>query len=298
MRNLFIFLLSALSLTAVAQQKIEPSRIPDWFMEPSENTYIGISAPNAIEQDAINMALLQLLLTHDSYAFKCRDLINEVSAGTQDHFQSQIEQNCDILIDTIVNYSILNISRLNSGEYICSLTDGSTHTSHIQLMLKSTMTAMYIDGDETTMIANEFMFQFEESKYYIMNYVNGETSVSRNIRKKDFSFAYVSESPGIHTVYKSPLFSDKEQIHYLFPTASKKEHLNASSEFISIMDNRSLYEKMIDAYWNILYNGFTSIDNKKYIEQTESGIVYLMRKATPILGFSYDDGILEIQYKL
>ena len=111
MKKLLPTLISVFALTVFAQSDKQKSRIPEWFMRPSADSYIGISAPNSSEQDAINMAILPLLMAHDSPA-KCKEIIQSVYMESEDNLTSHTSGHYEIMIDTVVSYSIQNISKL------------------------------------------------------------------------------------------------------------------------------------------------------------------------------------------
>ena len=298
MKKLFIILLSILSLTAFAQENnVGPSRIPKWFMQPSQKSYVGISAPGATEQDAINMAILQLILAHDGGA-KCKSVIDEYSMSSSDSYANKTTENIEMVFDTVVRYTVQNISRLESGEYICRLTDGGKKEMSVKLLWERTFFLIDIDGESNWNLRVKFMGQFGDGKWYIDSYNSGgESEKERKMREEEYSFAYMTEYPGMRSVFKSPFFQDTSSPHYVFPKLNNNQQQSyVPAVFFSVDNTICLFEQLMMAYWKIFYEGFTTVD-KSRIESTEEGVIYDTRKATPIVGFSYEDGVFEIQYK-
>lgn len=288
-------MLSVLSLTVFAQNSVPKSKIPEWFMQPSESSFIGISAPGAMEQDAVNMALLQLIIA-SNFKATLSQIVNTFSEESADISRGQDNGRYTIQIDTVVNYTVQDISKLEGGEYICRITNGGRHQQPIQIHWEKTDMASYNNKDYNFMGDMKLLYQAADWKCFSKYQLFGEMSENKEKNKEEYSFSCLFESPGIKSIYTSPLIAEETQTHYIFPIIKGKKYSNATSTIFSLNGTKSLFEQIMIAYWNILYDGFVSSG----VEPTPNeggGVTYHFHKATPLLGFNYDDGIFEIHYR-
>ena len=89
MKKLIIsYVLLVLSMAMIAQQKANEVVLPNWFLQPEEHTYVGISEPDGNVQDAINAALLHYLISCD-FSGKMYSGYSAVHSGSYSHTKGE-----------------------------------------------------------------------------------------------------------------------------------------------------------------------------------------------------------------
>ena len=164
-------------------------------------------------------------------------------------------------------------------------------------MLEKALEESDNNADISSIEKTEFLCIMGEWKCIIKSYSSiEEFERHKEDNKKSFSFKYYSEYYDMSYSYTSPLFEDNSSNHYIFPLTKRPKHDEGATLSFSMNGNQSLFEQLLNAYWQIFYEGFSAIDSA-YITQNDGMTIYDMRKATPLMGFSYDDGLFEIKYR-
>ena len=303
MRKLLIITITLLanSIAIIAQDEGALIQLPEWFMRPNADSYIGISAPESNEQDAINMAIFQILMAHE-FTAQCQEI-------TESYFEESINEStgkttnvCRLTIDTTISFSVQNLSKLESGEYVCRVTKGGNLQHPVKLVWERYYVESFInDGDFDAV--ERMTCKCEMGKWqFVMKTTSTFTDQSGSeFLNEDYSFSslfenFVADDYAIKSIYANPALSQGRMFTYSFPSSSKTKYANSSSVFFSLTKERSLFEQMLIAYWQILYAGFVKTGDN-YVEKSTGGILFHLHKATPLLGFNYKDGVFEIMYE-
>lgn len=114
--------------------------LPKWFSKIPKNEYVGISEPNGTEEQAIMMACFQYLFANQSCIEYSSICDGQTMMDSALHIQSDnICQQRYLLIDS-VHYDILDEQRLASGEYVCRIAQGKTHSAIIKMLIEEKVT--------------------------------------------------------------------------------------------------------------------------------------------------------------
>ena len=251
MKKLFFILLSAMTLTAAAQNA-EKAPLPQWFMKPAAHTYVGICEPNGDVQQAINAALLHYLICHD-FSGKTDRKMSMISTSEE----TVTEMRTIMVLDTTVQYSIEEIVSTPNGEYICRISDRPTLRRQIKL---------------------KYMKSYQSIQ-------NGENDASQS--NEAFECYFRDETGKSMMAYTLNLSYDKTgTTNYAY--SSQYFHENGlSKEYANDKTQTSWGEQLIVMYVNRLENDF--VGNPQSGADAEI-ITDGYHKARPISGFEYIAG--------
>lgn len=301
MKRLLIIIFLVIPITIIAQDGFAISQLPEWFMRPTADSYIGISAPASNEQDAINMALFQILMAHE-FTAQCQEIAESYYEESINKSTGKTINSCRMTIDTTISYSVQNLSKLESGEYVCRVKNGGTLQHPIKIVWERFIKSYSKDGDidySERRSCNCTMDNWQ----FVMKTTRLITGNSEMLDSTDvYSFASlfenrVAEDYVIKSIYANPDPTQEQNFKYSFPSSIEQEYKNTSSVFFPLSKDRSLFEQMLSAYWQILYDGFVEAGDAFTEKTPNNGTTYHLHKATPLLGFNYNYGVFEIQYK-
>lgn len=126
MRKFFTLCLLTVTMCAVAQEKNQQStriKLPQWFVNIPSNAYVGISEPNGCENQAIAMAIIQYMFANK---LSGKGSINWMSESSNDSYLLEIYRSAQFSAD--LSFDVIETKRLASGEYVCCITPGTTHS--------------------------------------------------------------------------------------------------------------------------------------------------------------------------
>ena len=136
-RKVFTALAVVVSIGLISANEVI---LPKWFSKIPRNEYVGISEPNGTEEQAIMMACFQYLFANQSCIEYSSICDGQTMMDSALHIQSDnICQQRYLLIDS-VHYDILDEQRLASGEYVCRIAQGKTHSAIIKMLIEEKVT--------------------------------------------------------------------------------------------------------------------------------------------------------------
>ncbi len=258
MKKLIIsYALLVLSMAMMAQQKASEVVLPNWFLQPEEHTYVGISEPDGNVQDAINAALLHYLISSD---FKGK--MYSVYSAVQSSSYSHSEDENAISLDTTLHFSIKEIISTPQNEYVCRITDSPCLARRIVMTYHTKDVIDLWDDKDTTIFTFTSRCLFED---------NSGKSV------KDISLEYHSCNNGEKSTYK-----------YI----SQYQHENGlSCKYQNSKIKTALGEQLIHLYLERLIGGFQPLGKGN---NPSKSMVEAYHKANPFKSFLYEYGNLLI----
>ncbi len=258
MKKLIIsYVLLVLSMAMIAQQKANEVVLPNWFLQPEEHTYVGISEPDGNVQDAINAALLHYLISCD-FSGKMYSGYSAVHSGSYSHTKGERA----ISLDTTLHYSIMEILSTPKNEYICRISDSPSLARRVVMTCHTESNASQKDEMDSLIITYAYKCLFED---------NSGKSV------KDISLEYHSCNNGEKSTYK-----------YI----SQYQHENGlSCKYQNSKIKTALGEQLIHLYLERLIGGFQPLGKGN---NPSKSMVEAYHKANPFKSFLYEYGNLLI----
>ncbi|MBQ0089947.1 MAG: hypothetical protein KBT27_11530 [Prevotellaceae bacterium] len=126
MKKFFTLCLLGVTMCVVAQENNQQAtriKLPQWFVNIPSNAYVGISEPNGCENQAIAMAIIQYMFANN---LSGNGRVNWMSKSSNDTYLLEIYRSAQFSAD--LSFDVTETKRLASGEYVCCITPGTTHS--------------------------------------------------------------------------------------------------------------------------------------------------------------------------
>lgn len=249
---IYILLCSVISLNA------ETIQLPTWFTNAADKEYVGISEPNGCENQAIAMAIIQYMFTNRVTGVG--EYIGLISGLDDDSYTSRSHETKSFNVS--VSFDVLDIQRLSSGEYICRITEGNTHTILLEISYQN-----------ETVTDNNSLFESKTICTIKTPYWNW--SIESQISNDDAKQSYLSRFMDV-TVGRE-LINKNSPIAYSYKACQPISTTN--KEIVSMLTNTSLCRALLNAYCQLLTYAEIS-SNSQIIEYKLNGRVVSMELST------------------
>lgn len=248
---IYILLCSVISLNA------ETIQLPTWFTNVADKEYVGISEPNGCENQAIAMAIIQYMFTNRMTGVgenQIRVSLLEDSYAIRSHETKSF--------NISVSFDVLDIQRLSSGEYICRITEGNTHTILIEISYQN-----------ETFTENDSSFESKTLCTIKSQYWNWsiESLISNDEAKQSYISRFTDVTVGRELINKN------DPIAYSYKAC--KPISTTDKEIVSVLTNISLCRALLNAYRQLLTYAETS-SNPQVEEYKLNGRVVSMKLST------------------
>lgn len=248
---IYILLCSVISLNA------ETIQLPTWFTNVADKEYVGISEPNGCENQAIAMAIIQYMFANRMTGVG----ENQIRVSLlEDSYTSHLHK--VIFFNVSVPFDVLDIHRLSSGEYVCRITEGNTHTILLEISYQN---ETFIDNNSS----------FESKTLCTIKSQYWNWSIESLIANEDAKQSYLSRFTDV-TVGRE-LINKNDPIAYSYKAC--KPISTTDKEIVSVLTNISLCRALLNVYSQLLTDAETS-SNPQAEKYTLNGRVVSMKLST------------------
>lgn len=266
---------------ALKDGSLSKFNIPDWFMNMSENTYVGISMPGGDELDAIGMAVIQKILASDKFfSYNSKYEENKTDMGRKKGEYMEIIASTHLSIDMVIHYQIQELEKLPNGEYVCRLADGNRNRLHIKMEYGYFSKDEKLPPDASSFNDMELQLEYADRKYnfLIKSSCMGNRTLYKSYCEKDFNthtYRFINQ-----VSQQTDMETKDINMPYIFPVSRVSGKHELKQHTFTFDPEKCLAEQLLDYYMRIMVESLP----RNY------SMYGIKRSKTPIICQQYDNG--------